>query len=251
MFEGSSKFNEKYKLTRLTKIFQHCLLIKITAAISLVTCLLISGCGGGGDETSNHAATCNIELNADSICAATGVAKRCSQLINDANPNWLIEDRANAGETFFDMYFGCNTIWANGPVCPSYLTKAFIQSPHPSSIVIIELGWNDAYGNFSTQAYEVQLRSTVAFLQEHGKTVVLTGLVNAPADGPFKDPAIIARGAILNSIQGKVASDTGALFADWMTVSPYISLPGDIHPNTETLNLLIQRLTSTIQPHCT
>lgn len=186
--------------------------------ITMIMVSLLTACGGSAPPL------CTVEINADSIMS-TGAAATLKTM----RPHWVIDDRAVTGLTLDD------------------LMTSFKQTHHPSQIVVIELGGNDAYEGRASGVFKAQLVDAVQHLQAHGKTPVLTGIVQVETWGLF-DQATSDRIRVLDNITRDVASQMQILHASWGDV-PAQTTDG-IHPTKERLAVLLGLLATTIDKVC-
>ena len=185
---------------------------------------LLASCGGGGTSV-----TCTVEINADSVMSASTHPEPAAATLQRMRPAWVIDDRAVTGLSLDDLMTG------------------FKQTPHPSQIVVIELGGNDAYEGRAPSLFKAQLTSAVQHLQAHGKTPVLTGIVQVETWGLF-DQATSDRIRVLDGITREVATELSVPHAGWGAV-PAQTTDG-IHPTKDRLAVLLDRLVLTIDKLC-
>lgn len=213
------------------------------ALITLVLCALLQACGGGAAIPQ----VTTVEINADSICSATGIPTTCAQMLP---ADWVVDDRAIAGLTLHKLYTGYAAVWAGGPLGKNGVQQAFDKTAHPSQFVVVAMGGNDAYEGRDPAVFEAELRAILTHIRAIGKVPVVTGIVPF-AVGGF-DAATITRAVLLNAITHRVAVEFGALDAHWDTApfNPATDTVDTIHRTEPALRKLVQRLVTTInQPH--
>lgn len=211
----------------------------ITLTIAALVALFFVACGGGGGG-STPAPACTVEINADSICSATGIPATCAQVLAEIRPGWVVDDRAIAGLTL------------------NRLSDGFVSDAHPSHVVVIALGGNDAYEVRAPDVFAAQLAAIVGAIQGQGKAAVLTGIPPFKAgspdyfpDDPF-DQAVVDRAAAMNAAAHKVAQATGAIDARWDLVpfDPATDTIDGIHRTAAAHRLLVTRLAEAIDAAC-
>lgn len=120
---------------------------------------------------------------------------------------------------------------------------AFATAPLTTHFVVLQHGIND--GQFG-QPYEPALRRMVAHVQAEGRTPVITGLSRQTHPAPGRDAA--------DDVARRVAGETGALFADWGTVSFKPAEMADVlHPAPAYSERLVGRIVSLLDraaPEC-
>ena len=230
--------------------------------IYLFLFLILASCGGGSSYNTPNV-ICSVEINADSICSATGISETCAQMITDVHPTWVITDRAVGGLALFSLVDGYSTACADCGLAKFGTQLPFSQIIHTSKIVSIELGGDDAFdyaynGNGNATLYESELRGVISNIQAQGKIALLTGILPFEASSstyypgdPF-DQATVNLAAQFNIIQHKVATDTGSLDAHWDSVpfNPLTDTIDGIHRTAPAMRLLVNQLINTISPIC-
>lgn len=212
---------------------------------TLALCALLQACGGGAATPQ----IVTVEINADSICSATGIPTTCARMLPS---DWVVDDRAIGGLTLHSLYAGYAEVWAGGPLGKNGVQQAFDKIAHPSQFVVVELGANDAYSNYPVDRYEAELRSILLHILATGKTPVVTGIVPfraASADHPAGfDAATVARSLVLNAIVHRVAAELGVLDAHWDAApfDPDTDTVDGMHRTEPALRKLVQRLQETI-----
>ena len=237
--------------------------IRLRSAWLLATIALFA-CGGGGDTGASpggpsnmaapQSARASIEINADSICAATGVPETCAKLLSTSHPEWTLDDRAIRGLSFDSIYSGYDQVWVGGPMGMNGIQPAFASAAHPSKLVVIALGFNDAYSGLDPTAYEAHLLSTVQWLKTQGKVVVLTGIPpvwNLVANTANLKASVLAAAKTNNDAARRVASITGSAFAGWDALPRYETLTDGLHPTAPQLEYLTLLLAQAIQKSLT
>lgn len=217
-------------------------------ALSVLLCVLLQACGGGGGGGGGGtpATPVTVEINADSICAAVGVKATCAQMLP---ADWVVDDRAIGGLTLHALAVGYSEVWVGGPLGKNGVQKPFTQTAHPSQFVVVELGANDAYGDYPVARYEAELRAIVLHIIANGKTPVVTGILPFRAGQPGFDAATVARTLVLNAIMHRVAAELGALDANWDAepFNPDTDTVDGMHRTEPVLRKLTEKLSLTIR----
>lgn len=207
--------------------------------------LCLSACGGGGDEAPP--VPCTVELNGDSVMYGQGLQESPAMGLLRERPHWSIDDRSASGlalEVLMSGYIDPTSAYQRNPAGP------FTAIPHPASVVVIEQGGIDALVGIPVETFEANLRAAVAHLQAQGRTVVLTGIVKAPA-GPVFTSDVLSVTERMTEVTYRVARETGATHAGWDTVE-FHGLPetlDGIHRTQPASNRLVSRLAAVIDPH--
>ncbi len=201
----------------------------------MIGCIL-AACGGSG---ATYRPDCTIEINADSVMSNAVRPQPASAVLQKLRPAWGIDDRAVTGLDIMDLMNGYTYAYAGAPIAAIGPQSPFVQAPHLSRVVILELGGNDAYGSLPPDQYEDQLTKAIVYLQSIGKTVVLTGIIQTETWGAF-DIATGERIQVLDAITRKLAAKFGLHHAGWHSVAPQ-TVDG-VHPTSERLAMLMERL---------
>lgn len=149
------------------------------------------GCGGGG---GGDAPPVSIEIRGDSILTAPGIERSPASYIKAARPDWVVDDRSVSGLALF---------------------QATPITPGPSSIVVIELGANDALYPRTPEMFEADMRAAIHSVIGAGKRPVLTGLVNMPVGLDFFTAEALAKRDAFNAITLRLAAEYGLAHAGW------------------------------------
>ena len=232
-------------------------LVKLTAAL-LISGILV-GCGGGGSSSADvsvnvtpaaQPVNCTIELNADSLLAGIVIDPFAISIMKKRK-DFIVTDKAVIGLSLRSL--------ANGYVAayPGALTPVFgAQMPFDrvarnSHVVVIELGANDAYGNYPAEEYYQQIESMIKVLKSEGRVPVLTGIVPFSLGGAY-DQATIDRSIILNGMAQTLAVKYNVLNANLSTV-PYKGITDTVdglHRKQPAADLLVDRLIETLDVAC-
>lgn len=178
--------------------------------ILLVT--FLTACGGGGESKLD----CTVEVNSDSVLNATYLPERPMLTFQRLAPGWKLDDRAVDGLTLNDLSKGYDLPFVGSGPTRIGPQGAFASIPHPSQVVVLAVGGNDAYEHRDPAVFKAQLEAAVSYLQAQGKVVVLTGIVPVVTVGIF-DEAWQVRRDELNRIAREVAQATGATHAGFDT----------------------------------
>ncbi len=210
----------------------------------LFTIFLLVACGGGGSSSVPNLAP-TVEINADSICAATGIPTTCAQMLPT---DWIVDDRAIQGLTLHALFVGYKEVWVGGPVGKNGIQLGFDKTLHPSSYVVVQLGINDAYNGYPVEQFEVELRSILLHIKSLGKIPVVTGILPFRASPTGFDSATITRSVELNTIVHGVAAELGVLDAHWDKVpfNPDTDTVDGVHRTEAVVQKLVIRLQETI-----
>lgn len=216
------------------------------ALTTLALCALLQACGGGGAAAP---AAVTVEINADSICSATGIPTTCAQMLN---ADWAVDDRAIAGLTLHALAIGYTEVWAGGPLGKNGPQPPFVNAPHQSQFVVVALGGNDAYSDYPADRFEAELRAMLLQILATGKKPAVTGIVPfqaASAGHPGFDAATVERALVLNAITHRVAADLGVRDAHWDTApfDPAMDTVDGIHRTEPALRRLVQKLILQLQ----
>lgn len=211
--------------------------------IALALCALLPACGGGGTALPQ---VITVEINADSICSATGIKTTCAQMLP---ADWVVDDRAIAGLTLHSLYTGYAEVWAGSPPGKNGPQPPFVLAPHRSAFVVVAMGGNDAYEARDPATFEAELRAILLHIVAIGKTPIVTGIVPFRAGPPGFDTATVARALVLNAITHRVAAELGVIDAHWDTVpfDPNADTVDGMHRTEPSLRRLVQRLISTMK----
>lgn len=169
----------------LSKLLRNPLLAGFFMAVTLL------GCGGGGDQEPSAV---SVELRGDSIFSAPGIERSPASYMKAAHPGWVVDDRSVSGLALFQA-----------------LPFAFGQS----SIVVIEMGGNDALYPRTAEMFEADLRAAIGSVISAGKRPVLTGIVNMPVSPDFFTAEALAKRDAFNAITLRVAAELGLSHAGW------------------------------------
>lgn len=120
----------------------------------------------------------------------------------------------------------------------------FLQDPLAERFVVIEYGMNDSNGA-AASSFEMSVRSMLDRVKAVGRTPVLTGISNATAGE-------VGVRANLNLLLSKLATDYGAVWANWPATSGALTADG-VHPTDAYAQALADALTAAIvktAPEC-
>jgi lysophospholipase L1-like esterase len=210
---------------------------------------LFTGCGGGGDATVGQPTQqkFSVEVNGDSIVVGPTLSPAPLELLARLHPDWEIVNKAVLGLTLHSLVNGYSTPYDGGAVPESGPQSPFAQVPRQSKVVVIAMGGNDAYSNYSLETFENDLRNVVTTLKSEGRIVVLTGIVKLVVAGA-SNQATVDLALEMNTIIRRVATDMGAIHGGWDEVEfAGVSETIDgIHRTQEASNRLVLQLSKTL-----
>lgn len=186
---------------------------------------------------------CSVEINADSLFSGYLVPKTGAMYLSDIRPDWILDDRAVGGHSLAALAYGNKY--------PIIGTPPFDVVTHPSSIILIELGGNDAYIGYTAEQFEYNLRWAVSTIRANGKIPVLTGIVPFEP-GPVFTASVVAKDVSFNSIIHKVAKELNIVdaYIDTVDFNPKVDTIDQIHRTEPALIKIIDRIALTIDPLC-
>lgn len=200
--------------------------------IGIIFLVLISGCGGGSSSNIS------IEIQSDSICAATKIPRTCADSLKLLDSSIQVENHALGGMTMKRL-----------------AESNFYQINHQSKYIVLTLGGNDALDNYSEDEYRNEVIKFVNFVRSVGSIPILTGAPIIKAYGPdyfpqtqFFDQSAVDRLTQFNLIIRKICIDMNVPDAHWDTVefNPLTDTVDGIHRTQEANDRLVLRLYQTI-----
>lgn len=158
-----------------------------------------------------------VELNGDSILAGYGVDPTPVDLIRQARPRWVIDDRAVPGLKLESLFQGYTEPYPGAPAehYPRGPQPPFAEVERHSRVVVLSLGPNDAFNYVDVEAFKGYLRGAVELLLSEGRVPVLTGLVGMPEDNPIFDAEQVERLHAFNAYTHALADEFGLEYAGW------------------------------------
>jgi hypothetical protein len=173
---------------------------------------------------------CSVMIYGDSIAfGAQGVFARIEEppaaAVKRLRPAYVVTDRSMPGGSAH-LQLG-----------------SFMNDTLDSRVVVIEYGINDATNGFE---YEAPLRAMVQRVKSAGRIAVVTGLSRIVGH-------VVARDEY-DAVARKVASEEGAVFADW-GAAPYsdFDMQDSVHPAQAYSTRLVERLVQALDvaaPDC-
>ena len=160
---------------------------------------------------------CTIEFNGDSIMSALSLKESIPESFAKLRPAYKVDDRGIGGLTLNSLLNGYSEVWVGGPLGKNGVQKPFEKELHTSQYVVIELGGNDAYGDYSEQQFESQLRTILMTIQNQGRTAIVTDIIQVEAADVFTDK-VVNKIAAFRAITKKVASELNVVNMRWDTV---------------------------------
>jgi len=186
-----------------------------------------------GASSAAAAPDCTVALWGDSILYGGFGASTTNRIkeppaaaLKRIRPAWTIADYSMPGDSAHKRL------------------PSFVLQPMPARVVVLQYGINDAGNRYP---YEPALRAMVDYAKAAGKTPIVTGLSQVKAGRmPLRgDYDAIAR---------RVASEEGALFADWGAVRfDQAEMADDVHPLQPYSTRLVERLAlalDEVAPEC-
>jgi len=186
-----------------------------------------------GANSAAAAPDCTVALWGDSILYGGFGASTTNRIkeppaaaLKRIRPAWTIADYSMPGDSAHKRL------------------PSFVLQPMPARVVVLQYGINDAGNRYP---YEPALRAMVDYAKAAGKTPIVTGLSQVKAGRmPLRgDYDTIAR---------RVASEEGALFADWGAVRfDPAEMADDVHPLQPYSTRLVERLAlalDEVAPEC-
>lgn len=208
--------------------------------------MLLSGCGG-----TDPAKPCSVELNGDSIMSGLRIDK-FAKTLGTLRPGMVFVDKAVEGLSLKAVYEGYTMPFPGAPIPPFGPQPPFKQVKRTSSVILIELGGNDAYGNIDPVLYTTMLEDMIQIVMTEGRVPVLTGIVDVVPGYTFDVPTR-DRITVLNNIMQATATKYGLVFVDWRQV-PFNGLSdtiGDgVHRTQDNATLLAIRTASALDQAC-
>jgi len=226
----------------------------------LLVCFFLTACGGGdaGSTPSGHSATvatnvpttCTIELNGDSIMAGLSI-DTFALSIAKKRKDFFIVDKAVAGLSMRSLWNGYVTPYPGGSTPSFGAQMPFQRVNRTSHVVLIELGGNDAYGDYPAEEFAFQLEGMIITLMKEGRIPVLTGIVPLTLGGAF-DQATIDRSAVLDEIVHTLAAKYQLIDAQWRTVryDGKIDTIDGIHRTQGAADRLVERTIEGLDAAC-
>jgi len=224
-------------------------LLAIAAACVLAT---VAGCGGGGGGGGGGGAgivglpiaapppaqspapvekppECSVTLYGDSVLYGYTDAGRLAEppaaALKRLMPAMRVVDHSTPGDYLL------------------LRMPKFMNDDIDTRFVVIQHGLNDAGNGFS---YETPLRTMAQRVKSLGRTLVVTGISRVKPEMPNRQP--------YDDIARRVASEEGALFADWGAVRfDPAEMTDDVHPAQPYSVRLTERLVSVLSaaaPEC-
>lgn len=209
--------------------------------VLLLSLIFLQGCGGGG-SAATPLPNCTIEIDGDSVLADIGYGQTAAAYLVSQRSHWIIDDRAVAGLTLEKAATGYSEVYPGATWHP--IQPPFVAAPHPSRVVVIELGGNDARSPQTPEEFGDRLSNMIKHLQATHKVTVLTGIVEVETWGAFTaaDKAMVA---VLNTVTENLAQKLGVPHVGWHN-EPASTMDG-IHPTPEKRKVLLDKLVATIE----
>ncbi|GKS85655.1 SGNH/GDSL hydrolase family protein [Acidovorax sp. SUPP1855] len=210
-----------------------------------------------GDAVFGPQRPCSVELDGDSILFGFDPASTTwrhaqtpAQRILARRPRWVIDDRTAAGLQAYDLVRGYDAPFDSAPpeLFPRGPQGPFDTEPHPSRIVVLQVGVNDhARPGFDIEAFEDDYRGLIGFVHSLGHAAVVTGIT--PVSDKIFGPAALATMQAINAAIRRVAADTRTVHAHWdsMPFSVDRDTTDGIHPTQAASNRLADRLTVALE----
>jgi lysophospholipase L1-like esterase len=169
---------------------------------------------------------CSVALYGDSILWGGYGATMGTRLqdppavaLRRIRPAWVVSDHSVIGDSAHKR------------------SPSFLKERISASVVVLQYGINDVGNNY---AYEPALRAMAQHAKVQGKVLVITGLSRVRG-------SLAERTAQYDATARRVASETGAVFADWSTVAfDPAHMADDIHPAQPYSSRLNERLAATL-----
>lgn len=186
-----------------------------------------------------------IELNGDSVLFGHGLPQRVSTSIKYLFPEWEIIDKTAVGLTMKKLVEGYKEPYYQAPkeYFPNGPQKPFMNIERKASIVVLELGANDAYEKRSVNDFTAHLLFVLDILEREKKTVILTGIVQVVVSPPF-DQEVVDLCGQYNKVIRQIAKDKKIIHAGWdeEDFNKDTDSTDGIHRNEEETDRLISRL---------
>lgn len=207
--------------------------------------VLLASCGGADTQ---H---CTVELNGDSIMSGLQI-KTFATSIKQLRPEFIITDKAVSGLTLRSLANGYITAYPGATISNFGPQPAFSKVARNSHVILIELGGNDAYSDYSPIEFRQQLEAMIIIILSEGRIPVLTGIVPLSFVGGTFDQATIDRATVLDSIVHELAIKYDIVDAQWRTV-PYFGSSDTIdgiHRTQVAADRLVERTVSALDTAC-
>lgn len=192
-----------------------------------------------------------VELNGDSILAGYGVDPTPVELIRQARPRWVLDDRAVPGLKLESLIQGYTEPYPGAPAehYPRGPQPPFAEVERHSRIVVLALGLNDAFNLVDVVAFEAYLRGAITTLIGERRVPVLTGLVGVDKAAPIFNADQVARIHAFNAITHALAAEFDLEHAGWDAdyQGPQDVAPDHIHRTQAASDRLAHLLVAAIE----